>query len=63
VYAGSRDAARGERAVGEIGGDARLLVLDVTLAPGLRRTDLNAAAAARGSAKNVLYGVEAEGWP
>ena len=27
---GSRDAARGERAVGEIGGDTRLLVLDVT---------------------------------
>ena len=30
VYVGSRDAARGGRAVGEIGGDARLLVLDVT---------------------------------
>jgi NAD(P)-dependent dehydrogenase (short-subunit alcohol dehydrogenase family) len=30
VYVSSRDAARGERAVGEIGGDARLLVLDVT---------------------------------
>lgn len=30
VYVGSRDAARGERAVKEIGGDARLLVLDVT---------------------------------
>jgi NAD(P)-dependent dehydrogenase (short-subunit alcohol dehydrogenase family) len=30
VYVGSRDAARGERAVEEIGGDARLLVLDVT---------------------------------
>jgi NAD(P)-dependent dehydrogenase (short-subunit alcohol dehydrogenase family) len=30
VYVGSRDAARGERAVQEIGGDARLLVLDVT---------------------------------
>jgi NAD(P)-dependent dehydrogenase (short-subunit alcohol dehydrogenase family) len=30
VYAGSRDAARGERAVEEIAGDARLLVLDVT---------------------------------
>ena len=30
VYAGSRDAARGERAVEEIGGGARLLVLDVT---------------------------------
>jgi NAD(P)-dependent dehydrogenase (short-subunit alcohol dehydrogenase family) len=30
VYVGSRDAARGQRAVEEIGGDARLLVLDVT---------------------------------
>jgi NAD(P)-dependent dehydrogenase (short-subunit alcohol dehydrogenase family) len=30
VYVGSRDAERGERAVAEIGGDARLLVLDVT---------------------------------
>ena len=30
VYAGSRDAARGERAAEEIGGGARLLVLDVT---------------------------------
>jgi NAD(P)-dependent dehydrogenase (short-subunit alcohol dehydrogenase family) len=30
VYAGSRDATCGQRAVGEIGGDARLLVLDVT---------------------------------
>jgi NAD(P)-dependent dehydrogenase (short-subunit alcohol dehydrogenase family) len=30
VYVGSRDAARGKRAVEEIGGDARLLVLDVT---------------------------------
>ena len=30
VWVGSRDAARGERAAGEIGGDARLLVLDVT---------------------------------
>ena len=29
VYVGSRDAARGERAVEEIGGDTRLLVLDV----------------------------------
>jgi NAD(P)-dependent dehydrogenase (short-subunit alcohol dehydrogenase family) len=32
VYAGSRDAARGEKAVAEIGGDVRLLVLDVTSA-------------------------------
>jgi NAD(P)-dependent dehydrogenase (short-subunit alcohol dehydrogenase family) len=30
VYVGSRDAARGRRATGEMGGDARLLVLDVT---------------------------------
>jgi NAD(P)-dependent dehydrogenase (short-subunit alcohol dehydrogenase family) len=30
VYLGSRDAARGQRAVEQIGGDARLLVLDVT---------------------------------
>jgi NAD(P)-dependent dehydrogenase (short-subunit alcohol dehydrogenase family) len=30
VYVGSRDAARGERAVEEIGGDARPLILDVT---------------------------------
>jgi NAD(P)-dependent dehydrogenase (short-subunit alcohol dehydrogenase family) len=30
VYVASRDAARGERAVDEIGGDTRLLVLDVT---------------------------------
>jgi NAD(P)-dependent dehydrogenase (short-subunit alcohol dehydrogenase family) len=30
VYAGSGDAARGERAAGEIGSGARLLVLDVT---------------------------------
>jgi NAD(P)-dependent dehydrogenase (short-subunit alcohol dehydrogenase family) len=30
VYIGSRDAARGERAVAQIGGGARLVVLDVT---------------------------------
>lgn len=30
VYVGSRDVGRGQRAVEEIGGDARLLVLDVT---------------------------------
>lgn len=30
VYVGSRDAGRGRRAVEEIGGNARLLVLDVT---------------------------------
>jgi NAD(P)-dependent dehydrogenase (short-subunit alcohol dehydrogenase family) len=32
VYVGSRDATRGERTVAEIGGDARLVVLDVTAA-------------------------------
>ena len=30
VFVGSRDAERGRRAVEEIGGDARALVLDVT---------------------------------
>ncbi len=30
VYAGSRDAGRGQRAVDEIGGKTRLLILDVT---------------------------------
>jgi NAD(P)-dependent dehydrogenase (short-subunit alcohol dehydrogenase family) len=30
VYVGSRDAGRGQRAVEEIGGNARLLILDVT---------------------------------
>lgn len=30
VYAGSRDAERGERTVEQIGGDARLIVIDVT---------------------------------
>jgi NAD(P)-dependent dehydrogenase (short-subunit alcohol dehydrogenase family) len=30
VYVGSRDAGRGKQAVEEIGGDARLLTLDVT---------------------------------
>jgi NAD(P)-dependent dehydrogenase (short-subunit alcohol dehydrogenase family) len=30
VYVGSRDAARGQRAAGEIGGDTRPVVLDVT---------------------------------
>jgi NAD(P)-dependent dehydrogenase (short-subunit alcohol dehydrogenase family) len=30
VYVGARDAARGRRASAEVGGDARLLVLDVT---------------------------------
>lgn len=37
VYVGSRDAGRGERAVSEIGGDARLLVLDVTDAPSIAK--------------------------
>ncbi|GAA3582981.1 SDR family NAD(P)-dependent oxidoreductase [Nonomuraea rosea] len=35
VYVGSRDAGRGERAVEEIGGGARPLVLDVTDAAGI----------------------------
>jgi len=35
VYVGSRDAARGQQAVTEIGGGARLLVLDVTDAAGI----------------------------
>lgn len=43
VHVGSRDAARGQRAVEEIGGDARLLVLDVTdaesVADAARRLD------------------------
>ncbi|MFJ5303299.1 SDR family NAD(P)-dependent oxidoreductase [Streptomyces sp. NPDC088350] len=48
VYVGSRDADRGERAVGELGGGARLLVLDVTDA------DSVAAAARRVDALDVL---------
>jgi NAD(P)-dependent dehydrogenase (short-subunit alcohol dehydrogenase family) len=43
VYVGSRDAGRGERAVEELGGGARLLVLDVTdadsIAEAARRLD------------------------
>ena len=43
VYVGSRDVPRGQRAVEEIGGDARLLVLDVTdaasIADAARRID------------------------
>ncbi|MDN3358667.1 SDR family oxidoreductase [Actinomadura sp. DC4] len=35
VHVGSRDAERGRRTVEEIGGDARLLVLDVTDAAGI----------------------------
>jgi NAD(P)-dependent dehydrogenase (short-subunit alcohol dehydrogenase family) len=31
VYVGSRDVARGRRAVEDIGGQARLLVIDVTV--------------------------------
>ena len=37
VWVGSRDAARGERAAGEIGGDARVLVLDVTNAASIAK--------------------------
>lgn len=43
VYVGSRDTSRGQRAVEEIGGDTRLLVLDVTdaasIAKAARRVD------------------------
>ena len=46
VYVGSRDAARGERAAEEIGGDTRLLVLDVT-------DDASIAAAARGNRRHL----------
>jgi NAD(P)-dependent dehydrogenase (short-subunit alcohol dehydrogenase family) len=48
VYVGSRDAARGQRAVQEIGGDARLLVLDVTDAASI------AAAASQVGALDIL---------
>lgn len=48
VYIGSRDAARGQRVVDEIGGTARLLVLDVTDA------DNVAAAAKRVDALDIL---------
>lgn len=37
VYVGSRDAGRGQRAVDELGGGARLLVLDVTDAGSIAR--------------------------
>ncbi|WP_274911504.1 SDR family oxidoreductase [Streptomyces sp. WZ-12] len=37
VYVGSRDAERGQRAVEEVGGGARLLVLDVTDADSVAR--------------------------
>jgi NAD(P)-dependent dehydrogenase (short-subunit alcohol dehydrogenase family) len=36
VYVGSRDAARGQRAVDEIGGDSRPIVLDVTDADSIK---------------------------
>jgi NAD(P)-dependent dehydrogenase (short-subunit alcohol dehydrogenase family) len=48
VYAGSRDAARGQRAVEEMGGDTRLLVLDVTDAASI------AAAASQVSTLDIL---------
>ncbi|MER6125814.1 SDR family NAD(P)-dependent oxidoreductase, partial [Streptomyces sp. NPDC001795] len=48
VYVGSRDPGRGQRAVEEIGGDARLLVLDVT------DTESIAEAAARVDRLDVL---------
>jgi NAD(P)-dependent dehydrogenase (short-subunit alcohol dehydrogenase family) len=48
VYAGSRDAARGQRAVEEMGGDTRPLVLDVTDAASI------AAAASQVSTLDIL---------
>ncbi|MET7571399.1 SDR family NAD(P)-dependent oxidoreductase [Streptomyces sp. NPDC005492] len=60
VYVGSRDADRGERAVGELGGAARLLTLDVTDA------DSIAAAARQVTALDVLVnnaGIMAGGSP
>ncbi|MEV6483176.1 SDR family oxidoreductase [Streptomyces sp. NPDC051576] len=60
VYVGSRDAARGERAVEELGGGARLLPLDVTDA------DSIAAAARQVTALDVLVnnaGIMAGGSP
>lgn len=48
VYVGSRHAGRGERAVAEIGGDARPLVIDVTDEASI------AAAAARVEALDIL---------
>ena len=48
VYVGARDAERGKEAVADIGGDARLLVLDVTDA------DSIAAAAAQVPALDIL---------
>ncbi|MDQ0785284.1 SDR family NAD(P)-dependent oxidoreductase [Streptomyces sp. B3I8] len=48
VHVGSRDAGRGKKAVEEIGGSARLVVLDVTDADGI------AAAAARIGTLDVL---------
>ncbi|MEU7045266.1 SDR family oxidoreductase [Streptomyces varsoviensis] len=52
VYVGSRDAERGRRAVEEIGGAARLLVLDVTdpdsVAAAVAEVERSAGAAGRG---------------
>jgi NAD(P)-dependent dehydrogenase (short-subunit alcohol dehydrogenase family) len=48
VYVGSRDAQRGRQAVTDIGGDARLLVLDVTSAESI------AVAARKVSALDIL---------
>ena len=60
VYLGSRDAGRGERAAGQIGGDARLLVLDVTDAASI------AAAAAQVPVLDILVnnaGISGGGQP
>jgi len=60
VYVGSRDAANGERAVAEIGGDARPLLLDVTDARSV------AAAASHVAALDILVnnaGISGDGKP
>ena len=60
VYVGSRDAGRGQRAVEEIGGDARLAVLDVTDAASV------ADAAAQVAELDILVnnaGISGEGAP
>jgi NAD(P)-dependent dehydrogenase (short-subunit alcohol dehydrogenase family) len=60
VWVGSRDPERGEQAAAEIGGDARLLVLDVTDEPGI------AAAAAQVTDLDILVnnaGIMVDGRP
>jgi len=60
VYLGSRDASRGKAAAGEIGGDTRTLVIDVTDAATI------AEAASQVAALDILVnnaGISAEGRP